>query len=184
MQFTESQKSQLLMIGFIGTVLIVVVLYFNFVIGRNKVRTYEQQTAQVELKIGETKRDLSEIRELLAQEDLLEEQRQMIAKVTQRLPSQPDAPGFLMALVSIVRTTGIIQELVKPDKTIDRVQYTEIPYNIEAYGRYHELGQLLTLVEQNPKRFMRIKSVKLTTSLERPSIHPIELKISTFMFNN
>jgi Tfp pilus assembly protein PilO len=89
-----------------------------------------------------------------------------------------------MALVSTLRVTGIIQETVKPENVRDRAQYTEIPYTVEAHGRYHELGQFLTLIEQNPQRFMRVKSFKLGTNLLRPSIHPIKMEITTFMFNN
>ena len=111
------------------------------------------------------------------------ELRQMIQKVIQRLPSRPDAPGFLVALVSILRQTGIIQRSVTPEETVNRTQYTEIPYEIDAFGRYHELGQFLTLVEQNPARFMRVKAMRVSNNLARPSIHPIELQISTFMFN-
>lgn len=184
MQFTEQQKTQLLVVGFIGTVMIVVVLYFQFVIGRGQIRKFQSDSATLEREIRESKAELAEIRFLLSQEGLMEEQREKIAQVTKRLPGNPDAPGFLMAMVSILRTTGIIQEMVKPERPKDRAQYTEIPYSVEAFGRYHEVGQFLTLLEQNPTRFMRVKSFTLQTNLERPSMHPIDLEVATFMFNN
>lgn len=183
MKFTEQQKSQLLMIGFVAAVLMVVVLYFHFVIGRSQVNQFTKQSASLEQEIRETETELAEIRALLAQEDEMEQQRAKIAKVVKRLPSNPDAPGFLMALVSILRTTGIIQEMVKPERPASRTQYTEIPYSINAFGRYHEFGQFLTLIEQNPDRFMRVKGFTLTNNENRPSMHPVDLEVATFMFN-
>jgi Tfp pilus assembly protein PilO len=73
--------------------------------------------------------------------------------------------------------------MVKPVSPQNRVQYTEIPYTIEAHGRYHEIGQFLTLIEQNPQRFMRLRNFTAENNLERPSIHPVQMEISTFMFN-
>ena len=62
--------------------------------------------------------------------------------------------------------------------------YTEIPYVILAHGRYHAVGQFLTLVEQNPQRFMRVKYLKIKNDLLRPSIHTIQMVVETFMFNS
>lgn len=184
MQFSEQQKSKLLIIGFVGAVLLVVVLYFHFIIGRGQERDYKMRSQRLTKEIAESKAELAEIKELMSQEAKLEQQRVLISKLVKRLPASPDAPGFLTALVSILRTTGIIQETVKPEKLQSRSQYTEIPYSIQAHGRYHELGQFLTLVEQNPQRFMRVKSFTVENNLERPSVHPVKMEIATFMFMN
>lgn len=184
MQFTESQKSRFLIVGFVGAILLVVTLYFHFAVARGHVRDYKMSANRARTEISEAHSELAELKELMGQEGLLEEQRAMIDKVVQRLPSSPDAPGFLLAMVSILRTTGIIQELVRPEGAVDRSQYTEIPYSIQAHGRYHELGQFLTLIEQNPQRFMRVRSFDIENNLARPSIHPIRMEIATFMFNN
>lgn len=183
MNFTEQQKSQLLVIGFLAAVLLVVVVYFHFVIGRSQINQFKKQSTELRQDIADAEAELAEIRAILAQEDEMERQRAQIAKVVRRLPSNPDAPGFLMALVSVLRTTGIIQEMVKPERVASRSQYTEIPYSIEAFGRYHEFGQFLTLIEQNPDRFMRVKSFTLTNTENRPSMHPVDLEVATFMFN-
>lgn len=184
MQFTDRQKSKFLIIGFTGAVLLVVVLYFHFIIGRGQERDYMMRSKRMETEIASAKKNLDEIKALMSEKDKLEEQRALIGKVIKRLPSSPDAPGFLMALVGILRTTGIIQEIVKPDSVRDRTQYTEIPYTVEAHGRYHELGEFLTLLEQNPQRFMRVRSFSVDNNMERPSVHPIKMEIATFMFNN
>lgn len=184
MAFTEQQKSKLLIVGFLAAVMLVIVLYFHFIIGRGQIKDYRRRSARVEQEIIEAKQDLTDIRAIMSEEGLMEEQREMISKLVKRLPSSPDAPGFLMAMVNILRTTGIIQEMVKPERPKDRSQYTEIPYSIKAHGRYHELGQFLTLLEQNPQRFMRVKSFVVENNMDRPSVHPIEMEIATFTFNN
>ena len=183
MSISEKQKSKVLVIGFVGAVMLVIVLYFHFMIGRAKVRDYNRGVDKLNKEIAAGRHDLKEIKELLGHEEELQEKREMIEKVTRRLPSSPDAPGFLMELISVLRKTGIYHESVKPEGPKDRSQYTEIPYTISAHGRYHELGQFLTLIEQNPQRFMRIKTFTINNNLERPSIHPITMRIATFMFN-
>lgn len=183
MNFSEQQKSQLMLIAVFSVILLCIVGYYHFFVGRPKVQNLNRQAQSVQADIDKKTTELEEIRTLLAQRERLEQRRRVINKVIQRLPSRPDAPGFLVALVSILRQTGIIQRYVTPEQTANRNQYTEIPYEVGAFGRYHELGQFLTLVEQNPARFMRVKDLKLSNNLNRPSIHPITLQISTFMFN-
>ena len=183
MQFTEQQKSKLMVVVFLGVILLVVVGYFHFMLGRAQVTKFNKQADKLSAELSTAKKELAEIKHLMAQQEELEAQRAVIEKVVKRLPSSPDAPGFLMELVSGLRQTGIIQEFVKPAGPQDRSQYTEIPYTVEAFGRFHELGQFLTLMEQNPQRFMRLKSFDLSNNLQRPSIHPIKMEIATFMLN-
>lgn len=183
MNFSEQQKSQLMLIAVFGVILLCIVGYYHFFVGRPKIQNLNRQASSVQSDIEQKTTELEEIRTLLAQRDRLEKRRRVINKVVRRLPSRPDAPGFLVALVSILRQTGIIQRYVTPEQTANRSQYTEIPYEVGAFGRYHELGQFLTLVEQNPQRFMRVKDLQISNNLNRPSIHPITLQISTFMFN-
>ena len=110
-------------------------------------------------------------------------QRQLIARVTKRLPNRPDAPGFYEELVLSLRESQISQSAVRSVNAKVQSQYTEIPYEVSAFGQFHKLGNFLTLIEQNPQRFMRIKNFVVTNIDDRPSVHPIEMEIATFMFN-
>ncbi|HOE96372.1 MAG TPA: type 4a pilus biogenesis protein PilO [Candidatus Sumerlaeota bacterium] len=181
---SDQQKTALLVTVFVGLVGLILIAYFHFMIGRGMINKYERRTRDMVEETKELEVQLAEIRSLLSQKDELEKQAEMIEKVTRRLPDSPDAPGFLNALVMILGTTGIIQEEVKPDKNTARALYTEIPYSVKAHGHYHAFGQFLTLVEQNPDRFMRLKKLTIGNNAERPSVHPIEMEITTFMFNN
>jgi len=183
MHLTEKQRTGLILTLFIGIVGLIVVVYFHFMIGRGMINNYARQTEDARKEISDLRMQLKSIEELMLQKEEIEAQAEMIRRVTRRLPSSPDAPGFLGALVTSLGTTGIFQEEVRPDRTIPRVLYTEIPYRVKAHGYYHAFGQFLTLIEQNPDRFMRIKKLKLSNNPDRPSVHPIDMEIATFMFN-
>ena len=183
MLLTDKQKTALIFTVFVGVVCLMLIGYFYLMFGRAAIKTYALNATTGKKELADCKDELMKINALLSQEDELNRQAETIAKVTRRLPSSPDAPGFLTAMLTILGTTGIIQEEVRPDKTSDRILYTEIPYKIKAHGHFHAFGQFLTLIEQNPDRFMRVKSLKISNNLDRPSVHPIEMEIATFMFN-
>ena len=171
MNLSDGQKSSLLLTVFLGVVGLIVVGYFHFMFGRGMVSSYERRRQDTEQKVEVLEQDLAQVRELVGQ------------RVTRRLPSSPDAPGFLNALLTTLSTTGIIQEEVKPAGASERALYTEIPYTVNAHGRYHSIGQFLTLIEQNPERFMRVRNMTIKNNVKRPSVHPIEMDITTFKFN-
>jgi Tfp pilus assembly protein PilO len=183
LNLNEQNKTRVLVTVIIGVVCLFGIGYYHWMFGLDTINGYEQNTAKVNKELKDLNTQLRQIKQTISQKDEVARQAETIAKVTRRLPSSPDAPGFLNALVSILGTTGIVQEEVKPDAVTPMTLYTEIPYSVKAQGHYHAFGQFLTLMEQNPDRFMRIKNLKLSNSLERPSVHPIEMKIATFMFN-
>lgn len=182
MAINEQTKVRLMMTVFLGMVGLIMIGFFYFILGRGMINDYRRRAGDVRVELEENKEQLAQIDALMAQRDEIEAQAATIRKVTRRLPSSPDAPGFLNEMVKVLRTTGIFQEEVKPKSTHSYALYTEIPYQIKAYGYYHAFGQFLTLIEQNPDRFMRVKSMTITNNLSRPSVHPIEMEIATFMF--
>ena len=182
MSKTANNATGALLVGFGGLVIFIVLVFFYLMVVRGMISGYQMQGAQMQTELKDMTKRLEEIKVILASKQEIDAQAETIRKVTKRLPSSPDAPGFLNSLVMALGTTGIVQEEVKPDKTSDRALYTEIPYEIKAYGHYHSTGQFLTLIEQSPERFMRVKSLKLTNNPLRPSVHPVEMQIATFMF--
>lgn len=205
---TEQQKTGLLLTLFMGAVCLVVIAYFHFMLGRGMIKNYDQRTEQMSQDLAKQEGKLREIDRLLAQKEELDKRSEAIRKVKSRLPSQVEAPGFLDALRGTLRMTGIIHEDIlsekaersRLDSTLSKFKnerlkklfenrtscslYTEIPYVILAHGRYHAVGQFLTLVEQNPQRFMRVKYLKIKNDLVRPSIHTIQMVVETFMFKS
>ena len=179
----ENQKVIVLGTVFMGLVGLVLIGFFYFMLGRSQISSNERQVVTLTEKVDAKKKELARINGRLNMREELDREAEMIEKFTRRLPSSPDAPGFLNALVAILGSTGIVQQEVKPDSNTERGVYTEIPYSIKAYGHYHAIGQFLTLIEQNSDRFMRVKNLTITNELTRPSMHPVEMDITTFMFN-
>lgn len=179
----QEQSKSIIITGFVGLLVLVIMSYSYFMFGREQIKNFNVQAMSLQEETKKLKAELRDIKQTLSERSEIEKQAETIKKVTQRLPSSPDAPGFLNALIAILGTTGIFQEEVRPDATTDRSLYTEIPYKIKARGHFHALGQFLTLIEQNPDRFMRVKNLKLINDMNRPSIHPVEMDIVTFMFN-
>lgn len=183
LNLNEQHKLGVLLTAFIGVVGLILIGYFHLMIGRGMIRDYEVNADGLKKKLKEAQVALNDINRTLREKSEIQKQAEAIQKVTRRLPSIPDAPGFLNALVALLGTTGIVQEEVKPESTTAISLYTEIPYSIKAHGHFHAFGQFLTLMEQNPDRFMRVKNLKITNKIDRPSVHPIEMHIATFMFN-
>jgi Tfp pilus assembly protein PilO len=180
---TDKQKLAVQMIVFMGAVVAIMLGFVYFMLGREQIKDYAVQAEALSAKLEAKKKDLATINTQVNMGPELERQAELIRQFTRRLPSSPDAPGFLNSLVAILATTGIVQEEVKPAETVARPSYTEIPYKITAYGHYHALGQFLTLIEQNKDRFMRVRLLKIGINPKRPSMHPIDMEITTFMFN-
>ena len=134
-------------------------------------------------EIKDCQKQLREIQQAEAQKDKIEEMRKVVAEAAKRLPSTPDAAGFYNELIRILRITGVLTKRVEPKANRGQTLYTEIPYGIENECRYHEFGQFLNLIEENQTRFMRVNSFDIKNNQQRPSIHPVTVNISTFMFN-
>ena len=180
----DEQAKKTLGVGlFIAILIIVGFGYFHFQILQDHYKRNETQKKNLSDEIKKLKENLREIEEAERDRPRIEEMRKVVEEASQRLPSSPDAPGFYQELIRILRLTGVQPRRVDPVHTRNAVLYTEIPYKITATCRYHEFGQFLNLIEENQRRFMRVKSFSISNNDNRPSIHPAPIDISTFMFN-
>ena len=179
---TANQRTALLSTIIFGGVIIGVTFYLYFMLGVKAISGKNDQIEKTKKKISGLTAQLKEMDEL----DKVKDQFDIIAakldRISRRLPSIPEAPEFLNALSSAIRATGISARKLAPEKENDFDRFTEIPYSIEGVGRYHEIGQFLTIVEENPQRFMRVKSLKIENDKDRPSLHHFSMGIATFMF--
>lgn len=185
MALNEKHKTSLMIIAFFGVFVLLGILYVHhFLLGKSEIKKYESKKEKAEAEIKEMRQQLLDINALIAKRDEVDKLRTRIAQFTKLLPTSKDAPGFFETLSDGLRTTGIVREALRPERTTVNEDYTEIPYSVEAHGNYHAFGQFLTLIEQNPDRFMRVKSLEIRNNVNRPSIHPVELQLATFMFND
>ena len=114
----------------------------------------------------------------------LREKQALLQAVSEKLPNSIDAPGFYQALVKILQVTRVEYSELVQQKEMVRTIYTEIPYRIVCRASYHDFGQYLNLIEENPDRFMRVKKFIIENNDKRPSVHPVTVELATFMFNS
>lgn len=183
MNLNEKQKSTLVIVVVLGAFMIVGALYYKMMFAAGAITETHNAIKKLDGEIADAKKEAAEIEAIMKRQDEFDALQAEISKKLSRLPETVDAPGFFNSLVSVLRTTGILQEVVKPESVQSEESYKEIPYGISAFGRYHEVGQFLTLIEQNPSRFMRVKSFSIDNNIDRPSIHPVNMRIATFMFD-
>ena len=157
--------------------------YWHFVILKIHYKRNEGLKKTLNDEIKTYRAQMKEIQEMEAQKDRIEEMRKIVAEAARRLPDTADAVGFYQELIRILRITGVQTERVAPGANRVQTLYTEIPYGVVCQCRYHELGQFLNLIEENQNRFMRVNSFDVGNNNNRPSIHPVKIGISTFMFN-
>jgi len=167
----------------IAAVLLAGFAYYHYVILKTHYLRNEEKKKALRVEVKELQDQLKEIQLVESQRDKIEEMRKVVAEASKRLPSTPDAVGFYNELIRILRITGVYATRVSPEKRRGQPMYTEIPYGVVCQCRYHEFGQFLNLIEENQNRFMRVGSFSIQNNDKRPSIHPINVRISTFMFN-
>ena len=183
-RFTAKQRDLLTALGILCVLVVFGVVYMYFVIWAPEMKTLNSVVATA---IDENRTVLLEIRaaeEKLNDRDEIKRKADYISKLAKMLPSTIDAPGFLNNLASALQATKIDYKKLKPETPEVKTGYTELPYSIECDGRYHDFGQFLNLIENNPNRFLRVKKFEIAVSEKRPSIHPITLSIATFFLTD
>lgn len=183
-RFTAKQRDLSTAMGIMCALVVFGVVYMYFVIWAPEIKTLnsvvttandENRTVLLEIRSAEEKlNDRGEI----------ERKTSYILKLAKMLPSTVDAPGFLNNLASALQAAKIDYNKLKPETPEVKTGYTELPYSIECNGRYHDFGQFLNLIENNPNRFLRVKKFEIAVSEKRPSIHPISLSIATFFLTD
>jgi Tfp pilus assembly protein PilO len=182
MPLSEQDKKSLIVGIFIAVVLAAAIGYYYLMIIKPQIMKNEKEAEELGREIAKLKGEYGEMQDLMKQKDVIEQQMKIVEEAAKRLPRSPDAPGFLEELINVLRITGVTNNRVIQRAAVARHLYAEIPYEIVCSSRYHELGHFLNLIEENPRRFMRVDSFRITNDNNRPSVHPITVEISTFMF--
>lgn len=183
MQALTPQQKDIIKAGVVLAVLIFLggFYYYGFFV-KDEIARKTKQTQQLQAEIKNLEQQYRDIQAQLGNPEELKAKREFLEKIAAKLPDKPDAPGFFQALVDILRVTNIEYTELEPQKEIPRSIYSEIPYKIKCKARYHDFGHFLNLIEENPKRFMRVKTFTIENQDNRPSIHPVTIEVATFMF--
>lgn len=179
---TPQEKDAVKAGAILAVVLIAGLYYYDFQILDADVKKNSKQVEELKKQITEHKARIKEF-DLMAQNmEEVRRQQALLAEVAKRLPKSADPQGFFLALEPVLRATQFEYSELLPQPTAERTAYIEIPYRIVGRSRYHDFGQFLNMIEENPDRLMRIKSFTIENQVMRPSIHPVQVEVASFMF--
>ncbi len=185
MNFSDEQKKILIGVVVVGVLAFGAVGYYWYFFGKTAVADDKAAAEKAVTEKNDIVAKLDKIEKFKKDTaGKYEEMEENLRKVEMRLPQSRQAIEFFGTLNDILNNTGVSNERLAADRIVQQPgnSYAEIPYSIKAVGRFHELGQFLNLVEQNPRRFMRVKTLNIGNDSKQPSNHPVEVKIATFKF--
>jgi Tfp pilus assembly protein PilO len=180
---TDQNKTALTIGLILAVLLAIVVAYWDFSTVQPRLRANVQakQTAQQQIK-DRTAR-LKEIDTFIADADARERLIAQVVSAQKRLPKDQQADEFLDILRIAMRDTGVAFSRIEPPRSpVQRSNYEELNFLIRGSARFHEFGQFVNIIECHPDRFMRVSGFTIGQNAKRPSIHPVDLNVSTFLF--
>lgn len=179
-----AQQRDAIKAGFIlAFVLLAGVFGYWYQFTKPQVAASEKQVAALDKEIAGLKTQIHDMDEAAANIEKLKEKQKLLEEVAAKLPSTIEPQEFYRALEEILKVTRLSYSELSQQALLERAVYTEIPYQIVGRGRYHDFGQFLNLVEENPNRLMRIKTFVIENDDKRPSVHPLKIQLATFKFN-
>lgn len=184
MAMSEKNKQGLLAGGILGGAILVIIVYLAFMYVNPGVKKFRDETAKLETKMKKDREQLAEYKRYLDNEDTRREIELKFRRIAERLPSGQDTIEVFDLLRSYFEGSNVVFNYLDPGAMTNRGRYSEYPFTIRGSAEYHAFGQLINLVECNPDRLMHVTTMKLTNSDRRPSIHPMEVGIATFTFND
>jgi Tfp pilus assembly protein PilO len=180
---TDAEKDKIKAGLVLVVALLVGIVYYDMSIVASTIETNKAAIKRHEENLKTEQATLDMMKAQISDRPRLEARIALLEKVIAKLPKTPDPQGLFQALEGIFQITRM--DILAMDTGAQRVadEYTELPYVISSRARYHDFGQFLNLIEENPKRLMRVKSFVVENDSNRPSIHPLRVTIATFMFN-
>lgn len=165
-----------------AAVLLAAVLYYNFSIVQPQLKKDEKKVVELKDVIKKSQEEIADLNKLASDTAELERKKDALLKISAKLPDSIDAPGFYQALIDILQATRVEYSSLIQGREETREHYVEIPYRIGCRARYHDFGQFMNFIEENSRRFMRVKTFSVSNQDNRPSIHPANIEMATFMF--
>ncbi len=183
MAFSETDK-KILQIGiFIAVFAGVGLIWYMLTIQRPELERQAKEIKKMDEELKVLRNKYAEMKQMVDNQDKVKRDLEILKEAARRLPTSRDRFNFFVELSDILQLTGVRYSKIVPMKESVKAVYTEIPYTIVSLARYHEYGQFLNMIEQNPRRFMRVKEFTISNDEKRPSLHPVNLCLATFMFN-
>lgn len=180
---TEKNKQALIVGGVIAVLLGFLVGYYYFASLGPQLASNQRMIDKAKTDTTAAQTEIDRFKKFLANKEERDAMQKRVEEAKRRLPSSERGDEFLGLLRDGMRKTGVNVTFINPPSApIPRTTYNELVFDIKGSARYHEFGQFLNLIECHPQRFMRVRSFAITKNDKRPSIHPIEVSIATFLF--
>jgi type IV pilus assembly protein PilO len=182
-KLTAQQKDAIKAGLILGFVLLIGVAAYYWQFAKPEVEAAEKKVTALDSEIANLKKQIREMDDAAANVEKLKEKQRLLEEVAAKLPSTAEPQEFFRTFSEVLKITRMSYSEMKQLPLLERAIYTEIPYQIVGRGRYHDFGQFLNLIEENPNRLMRIKTFVIENDDNRPSVHPLKVQLATFKFN-
>jgi Tfp pilus assembly protein PilO len=187
MRLTETQKQALMGVVVFTILICGGIWYYMFSFGNASLEAMQKDSAKLDDDIKTLKITENKYHDWKSREKEIRAKEAVVRQAANRLPQDPGDSQFHQILANVMKETGVYPVKVLPLSRTVRQFYTEIPYQLECFSRYHDLGELFNLIEESPERFMRIRAFKITNQSdilkERPSVHYGLIEIAAYAFN-
>jgi Tfp pilus assembly protein PilO len=180
--FNESDKKILQIVLVVGVVAGLGLFYYYWAMAKYQIKSLDDEITTLAEQKKKKSAELRELKQWAEREDEITQIVAQLEEKVQRLPKTPEARRFFSILRDCIRITNLSANKIARLKPEPMGAYSEIPYQISGSARYHDLGQFLMLVEQHREQIMRVKTLDVRNDMKRPSRHPLNLKVATFVF--
>ncbi len=183
MALSEKNKQIVLASAIGGIAVFVILVYVHFFFVKDDINSLKDKAATLKTETEANKIQLDKYKKELDNPERRREVEARFYQIEQRLPSDQDTVEVYDILRGYFKGSAIVFTNLErgQEKRYDR--YAEYPFTIKGRARYHQVGQLVNLIECNPERLMHVTMMDLTNNDRRPSVHPMEIGVSTFTFN-
>lgn len=183
MALSDNNKQALLVGGILGGAVFIILAYFAFQSILPEVKKYQADREKLATKLAADKKRLDGYKKELGDVEGRRKIEEAFRDVASRLPVSQDPFEVFDLLRTYFEGSDIQFTYLEPGIEKNRGKFKEYPFAVKGTARYHEFGQLINLIECNPDRLMRVTDMKMINNNKRPSIHPMEVVIATFTFN-
>ena len=186
--FSEKQKQVMMAAAFIALLLGGGIWYFQFMMGSQAIKQWEEDARKYSEESEGLKEKIKEYKTLKSREAEIKAKEAQVKELAKRLPEVPEESQFYVILADIMDKASVFPIKVEKLKPNAREFYTEIPFRLECFVKYHNLGEFFNLIEEHRDRFMRIKQFNITGEnpilAERPSVQYATVEIATYAYNS
>ncbi|MDI6734769.1 MAG: type 4a pilus biogenesis protein PilO [bacterium] len=143
---------------------------------------------ELDRKIVEKQRELDETQKIVDNLDIKRAEFEKVKKelefVIKRLPSKQEMPQLLKTITKLALKSNIELISFKPQLSVRKEVYEEVPVSLHIKGTYHSVGFFLTQVG-NLERIITPSNVKMNSlipSAKDPSTASADLTITAFVY--